>query len=329
MKSKREYSFDIMRTIAMILVIIIHVSNVYCRKFDLISNSSYGIALTFNTLARISVPIFFMISGALLLDRKFDKAKYFKRILRFAIVIIVWDIFYLVWEYFFLGVKYDKLYLLLFNPYRKHLWFLYSIIELYLLQPLLKLIMDKSNKIIKSILLIVWLIICIFSLFNSSVSDFFTLLVYIGYFIIGKYLYDYIKKVKLSKYNLFLIIIIIISIAESVYLNYYASLRFSMFYNNFFAYRAPFIIVASLASFILFYNYFHNKKSNKVIMMLSDLSFGVYLVHGVFLDITKEVISYETVNPLIGIPIFTIFILICSLIVCYFIKKIKYINNIM
>ena len=329
MKDKREYSFDVMRTIAKILVIIIHVTNVYCRSFGKISETSYAISLFFDTLARISVPIFFMISGSLLLERKFDKKKYIKRLLRFVLVIIVWDIIYLLWEYYYLNVKYDKLYLLLFNPYRKHLWFLYSILELYFLQPIIKIILDKSNKVIKVALLFLWIIFSIISLFNSSIANFFTIFIYIGYFVIGKYLYDYIKKVNLSKYNILFFLMIIISIAISTYLNYYYSLKFDMFYNKYFAYRAPFIIISSLSAFILLYNYFHNKKPNKVIMTLSDLSFGVYLVHGIFLDVSKNLVSYKDVNPLIGIPSFTIFILLCSLLVCYLIKKIKYLNKIM
>ena len=99
MKKTREYAFDILRVISMIMVIIIHVANVYCRSFDLIGNKSYLAALIFNTICRVSVPIFFMISGALLLDRNFNKSKYLKRVITYIILIVVWDIIYLVWDY--------------------------------------------------------------------------------------------------------------------------------------------------------------------------------------------------------------------------------------
>ena len=46
---KREYSFDILRVVAMTMVIIIHVANVYGRRFALISHSSYLVSLIFNT----------------------------------------------------------------------------------------------------------------------------------------------------------------------------------------------------------------------------------------------------------------------------------------
>jgi len=49
---KKEYSFDVLRVIAMIMVIIIHVSNVYCRSFGFINSNSYIITLCFNTISR-------------------------------------------------------------------------------------------------------------------------------------------------------------------------------------------------------------------------------------------------------------------------------------
>ena len=62
----------------MILVIVIHMSNFYCRAYGDISNVSYLGATIFNGLARISVPIFFMISGALLIKGEHDDKKYKK-----------------------------------------------------------------------------------------------------------------------------------------------------------------------------------------------------------------------------------------------------------
>ena len=50
MKKTREYAFDILRVISMIMVIIIHIANVYCRSFGLISTKSYLISLIFNTI---------------------------------------------------------------------------------------------------------------------------------------------------------------------------------------------------------------------------------------------------------------------------------------
>lgn len=328
MKKTREYAFDILRVISMIMVIIIHIANVYCRSFGMISTKSYLISLIFNTICRVSVPIFFMISGSLLLDRSFNKEKYLKRVLKYVILIVVWDIIYLVWEYFYLGIKYDKLYMLVIDPYRAHLWFLYTILVLYAIQPLLKLIMDKSNNVVKIILLTVWIILSLASMINPYVAKFFTIFSYIGYFIIGKYLYDFIKKYDLRKYNISLVLIMIICFSISIWMNYSLSIKLNQFYNLFFAYRTPFIMISSFALYVLIISNYRKDSLNKFITGLSDLSLGVYLIHGIFLDVTVKVFIYSSINSLIGIPIFTLIIFVLSIISTFIIKKIKYLNYI-
>lgn len=327
MKKTREYAFDILRVISMIMVIIIHVANVYCRSFDLISNKSYLAALIFNTICRVSVPIFFMISGALLLDRNFNKSKYLKRVIKYIILIVAWDIIYLVWEYFYLGVTYNKLYMLIFDPYRAHLWFLYTILVLYAVQPLLKIIMDKANNNVKMAMLIIWFLLSLASMINPYIAKFFTIFSYTGYFILGKYFYEFIKKHDLKKFNLLFICLIIVCFSISVVMNYSLSIKVNQFYNKFFAYRTPFIMLSSFALFILITSNYKKDNLNKWIMNLSDLSLGVYLIHGIFLDVTVKKFIYSSFNPVIGIPFFTIIIFICSTISVFLIRKIKFLNE--
>lgn len=326
--NKRELAFDILRVIAMCMVVVIHVSNVYSRSFGIISNKSFFVSLGFNTISRVSVPIFLMISGALLVDRSFNKNRYFKRIIKYLTLIIVWDIIYLLWEYFYLGISYNRLYMLLIEPYRAHLWFLYTILTLYIIQPLLKLILDKSSKTIKILLLLIWFILSTLSLVNYNIASIFTIFSYIGFFIIGKYLYDYIKNNNLKKYNLIFILLIIINISLSIYFNYTYSLKYNRFYNLFFAYRSPFVIISSLALFTLVITNYRKEKLPKIIKYLSEVSLGVYIIHGIFLDITIKLFNYQLTNVLYGIPLFALIILILSIISVSILKKIKYVNYI-
>ena len=329
MKVKREYTFDVLRVISMIMVIVIHVSNIYCRNFDIISSNSYLTSLIFNTISRISVPLFFMISGALLLDRSFSKEKYLKRLTKYLFLILVWDIFYLLWEYLFLDIEYTQLYRLFFTPYRAHLWFLYTILVIYAVQPLLKIILLKANKLVKIILFLVWFLLSTLSMYNNFIAKYFTIFSYIGYFCIGKYLYNFVKTQELKKYNIINILMLIFLYTGSIYLNFIASKRFNMFYNTFFAYRTPYIIFATFIFFILIYNIFHSKKPNKIIMLLSDLSLGVYLIHGIYLDITCGLFDSSKINSIVGVPLFTIIIFIFSTVSVYFLRKSKTLTKIL
>ena len=166
-------------------------------------------------------------------------------------------------------------------------------------------------------------------MYNLSVANIFTIFSNIGFFVIGKYLYDYLQNSKNNKkYTFIMIILLLVSFTESVYLNYTASVKFNMFYNLFFAYRTPFIILATFIIFKLVYIYCHDKKPNELIMLGSELSLGVYLIHGMFLDVTTKYVDYKNVIPIIGIPSFTMFILLLSVISVIILRKIKYINKI-
>lgn len=330
---KREYSFDILRAISMFMVIVIHVSNVFSRSYGNIGNLSFLHSLIYNTICRISVPIFFMISGTLLLERKFDKVKFKKRILKYLLLIIVWNIIYLVWEFFYLSKEYDNLYMLLIEPFRAHLWFLYTILILYSLQPLAKKVLEKCNKKMKVLLLILWIFISTYSLFDDNSSNIVSILIYLGYFVLGKYIYDFIKKnsyIKKNKkvFNVLAIVLIVTNFLLSIFLNYYFSLKLDKFYNSFFAYRSLFIVIPSILFFILVVLNYEKSKENKLIMFFSDLSLGVYLIHGIFLDIIKTYMNYN-LNLLISIPFYSVIIFAFSIISVWFLMKFKILRKVL
>lgn len=310
----------------MCLVIVIHVANCYCNNYNGITSSSYLGSIIYNVIARISVPIFFMISGALLLRKPFDKKKYFNRIKKFIIIIIFWDIIYLLWEYFYLGVTYKKIYMLLLEPYRKHLWFLYTIIILYAIQPLLNKILSKMNKRQVAIMYLTIFIICNICMIVPSIASYFTLLCYIGYFMLGDTLYRHTKDLKFKHMNWLLIAIFITTIVLDIIFSYYISIEYDAFINIFFSYRESFIILASTCFFIYVMNNYKNEE-NKIVSKLSEYSFGIYLIHGIFLDIVKSTFSIYLVNSFIGIPLFSMIIFILSYISIHYLKKIPVVNK--
>ena len=310
----------------MILVIVIHVANCYCNNYNGISDSSYLGSVIYNVIARISVPLFFMISGALLLRKPFDKTKYINRIKKFIIIIIFWDIIYLLWEYLYLGITYKKLYTLLLEPYRKHLWFLYTIVVLYAIQPLLNIMLSKMHKITATVMYIAIFTICNICMIAPNIASDFTILCYIGYFMLGDTLYRHTKELKFKHMNWLLITIFLTTIILDVIFSYYVSIKYDAFINIYFSYRESFIILASASFFIFVMNNYENKE-NKIVSKLSEYSFGIYLIHGIFLDIVKSSFSMYLLNSFIGIPIFAFIIFVLSYISIHFLKKISIVNK--
>ena len=120
--------------ISCIFVIVIHVTNYFCRAYGEITQSEYLFALLLDTLARVSVPCFFMISGALLLGREEPLKKHRERLLRFLIALVVWSVVYYIWNRAFMKTEYN-LKEILYVPTEPHLWYLYAMIPIYMVLP--------------------------------------------------------------------------------------------------------------------------------------------------------------------------------------------------
>ncbi len=153
--------FDILRIISAFFVVMIHVTAgpIIRLQNDPGFNSvdyNTGVMVFYNVLARGAVPIFFMISGALLLTGKSDaslKTVYTKRIPRILIPLAVWTAFYAA-VLFLSGLRHSGLSAALTaNSIAEifaghyHLWFLYVLIVLYMLIPVLNLL-ASSRKIL-------------------------------------------------------------------------------------------------------------------------------------------------------------------------------------
>lgn len=69
---QKDYNLELIRTISIFLVILIHFCNYYTAKSVPAFEFNYSMALLYNVFARVSVPLFFMISGALAFRKDFD-----------------------------------------------------------------------------------------------------------------------------------------------------------------------------------------------------------------------------------------------------------------
>ena len=87
----RDYSMDILRILAILIVILLHVSFPF---FDNPLNSSQWIKALFpDTMSRWGVPVFVMISGAFMLQKNISiNELWTKYIKRLAILLVLWNI---------------------------------------------------------------------------------------------------------------------------------------------------------------------------------------------------------------------------------------------
>lgn len=157
MTQKRLLSYDAVRVVAVMMIVMIHVS-AYVVQYDKDPASlTFAVGNIFNGLSRAGTPMFLMLSGALLLneDRKMDARTFYRRNLTgIVLLLLFWLFFYAAWRAVLLpwiqGMPADPVlfrdYLLRLRGPRQHLWYLFMLVGAYLVIPVLRLFVKRENK---------------------------------------------------------------------------------------------------------------------------------------------------------------------------------------
>lgn len=333
----RNYSIDTLRTIVTIFVILVHVSGEYVllgmnnKDYDL----SFWIGNVVGSFIHVCVPVFVLISGMFLIGRKESfKQFYKKKAVRVLIPLVVWSFVYLVYRAltdYVVHRDFDIYSLIksvvLGKPFY-HMWYLYMLIGLYLVTPLINIaILKISNKNLWKISILLML----FGIINSGYDliannqPFFILwfVNYLGYFILGYAIKG--RNFKISSKMLF--IIYIISGILICLLSYWSAKYYGNIY--FYSYLSPFVIIGSLSIYILFQKL--DIKENPL-SKISQLTFGIYLIHAgilqVFTSFLRKLDIHNFDNPILGIPIKFSVTFVISAIVIYFLQKSRIFNKI-
>lgn len=333
-KNNRVFYLDILRVIACLSVIMIHSSATYVVED--IGSFNFWIANIFDGLSRIGVPLFIMISGTLMLDKnyQFSTKKLIKHIIRMIVFFVFWSSIYCI-IYNIIGqifIKHESIDIikvigsLIKGHY--HLWFIYLIIGLYLIVPLLRLWVNDDNKkyVEYFIILSIFFTYIIPQIINvgSNYSSLFEHLNYIieknlqlkyvggytAYFILGWYIHNYDIKNKKIIY-IFGFIGLLISIIGTYILSNSTGKAIQMYEN-----LSINVLFQSIAMFIIIKDRFINSqnKSNKIINYISKCSLGIYAIHALIVTIMYKILEKINIDyALINIPI----VFIASFLLAY------------
>lgn len=208
MNTKRESNYDLLRIISAIAVIVIHVSATYVNAFT--NKEFFGyinfdhafVSCLYNALSRFAVPCFIMLSGAFLLndDRNADYKYFYKKSFKnLGITTIIFSVLYFLYSLLksiaSVYIK-DKKLTVLANPIKAlikgepfyHMWYLYMIIGVYILVPIIIRFKNDVGEKKFEIVSYVFLILASLSLFTSSHKlnwDIGYSFCYCGYLMIG------------------------------------------------------------------------------------------------------------------------------------------------
>jgi len=334
---------DSLRAIAILGVLLLHAATPYVVLYEKIAVFDWQTGIVYNALSRWCVPIFLMISGALLLGRKEEPLGTFfkKRANKILLPFIAWSIIYYAWATYMWNPGYSlKEFLIMFfnNQIYYHLWYFYALIGIYLLAPLFNIFVNHASKQMIGYVVVLWILFYgIFRYYSYIVSNEFTLFFplseYIGFFLLGYYL----AKFELSaKWRIGIYLLGIIGAFETIWRTMALSEQQGQFSGYAYSYSSPNVIMMTIALFI-FVKYWINRKvangnyqTSKLVKLIGQTSFGVYLVHAMILDKVRPHFFEGDelfIKPLFAIPLQVVIILVLSTIIVWIIQKIPYLNR--
>lgn len=293
-KDVRQSNFELMRIIAMLMIIFWHI--LYHADVIDNANSSLSVILIFiRTLIYIHVNTFVLASGYFLCETKFKMSKLFQLnnltwFYRVIIPIIL----------LFCGlISIDAFsFIKLIIPFPTvGYWFMTAYLYLYIISPFLNVIINNIKKEDhKKLLLILFIIFSVLPFLTNQMiydtEDGFGLLQFIILYLIGAYFRKYkiedsyyLKRFSLNAKRLillcsyiFLAIILGFIYVATIYGSYgkFIDAFFNIISKSIMSYSNPFIIIESVL-FFLFFSLLNIK--SKLINIIASTTLGVYLIH--------------------------------------------------
>lgn len=341
---------DVLRFFAIVAVVIIHVSADVVTEWRSVTWSGWWAANFYDTLVRGAVPVFVMVSGALLLPQAEGYRDFFrKRLKRILVPFVAWTVFYLLWRKHFyepsLGFQ-EAVRRAACGEVHFHLWFLYLITGLYLLTPFLRVFTAHATR--RDLAYFLGLCFFVASLvpFWENLDGLFfhtglrfkipveAAQGFIGYFVLGFALLKGSKPSSIKGAVFLWLASFLVCFFGSGWVAFHANKFPILFYDN----LAPNVVLYVASFFVIVKEItprFEARVSAGVkqsLLSLSAASFGIYLIHPVFLDIFNHgrwgfTLTATTGNPAWSIPVTSLAVYLCSYLAVLLVRKVPFLKT--
>lgn len=334
---------DLIRVVAVFQVVLVHLS--YVIFFKEPPRSSNWLAANFyDSFSRMGVPLFFMVSGYLLLGKSEPIAQFFrKRFFKVGIPTLFWSAAYLLWsEPAYtngsmnpVGVTLSMFKAMYTGNVEIHLWFLYILIGIYLVVPVLRVYISAASRRDLSYFLGMWfLATSLIELVQRVIGIQTTLAIpvvggYVGYFVLGYFL----AEVELgSRGRVMAIIGCILAVAVTYFGTNALSGQAGPINDYFYSYFSPAVVLASVCGFMLLKELGqHLGSAGRFVRMVSATAFGVYLIHIFVIEMFRMGIFgfrlYSWMAPSVYmIPVTALVVFIFSFTIIFIMRKVPLIK---
>lgn len=310
-----------LRIYATFAVVLLHTASTLSENSDLF-NLTTEQEVFFQCIHKLlmwAVPLFFMITGILLLDNKkeIDIKKSLLYARRAMLALIVFGIPFAFLK--LIGEAKENIFMLipksllcvLENKSFSHLWYLYALIGIYLILPFLKKIVNQCEKYhLLYLLCILFVFDFIFPLIENIISINIAFSIPISYMVfyllLGYYINQYIDIKSSFVPCIILLILSIFTVIATATFDF--GDKFSLF-----SYNSPLTVIFSSA-ILMIGRINRNKKDLKFLWKIDRLCFGVYLIHPLFIQVSYRKLDLTPVlfqcYPLLIVVFFLLFLVL-------------------
>lgn len=337
---------DLLRVLATIAVIVLHTA-IYWLDQTTPGSFPWTTLVTYDALMRWCVPMFVMLSGAFLLDPKKTvrlRDIFLKYILRVLVALVVWGIFYALldcgftggWPSAWQGIK-NALHQVIWADTRYHLWFLYLMIGLYLVTPILRaFVRGASRGTLHWFLLLAFVFASLLptlqQLFPDQMAlpaawasrlDLHLVLGYVGYYVAGYYLKNYTLG-RIAEFSVY--ILGILGTVATLWGTHILSTRAGALNGVLLQYCSANVAFMAAALFVLFryvLGVSDERSRRQRLGGTARISFGIFLVHDFFLALLRHFeITTLSFHPTLSVPVLSAAVFLCSFAVAWLLSKI-------
>ncbi|MCB0533434.1 MAG: acyltransferase family protein [Lewinellaceae bacterium] len=343
---------DRLRNAATLLVIIIHVSAQVAQNFPGPGAGHWWAGAAWDALGRPSVNLFVMLSGFLLFGKNYPTDIFLKkRFVRVLIPALFWMAVYLVYNFFAHGdpaTLGQALAHVLEGPVHYHLWFIYLILGLYLMYPVLRPWVQQAPErdfryFFVLCILGTWvyktLLYCFDLRFGLSIELFTN---HLGHFVLGYYLGNKaaageavtrpgIEPWGYTRSRLVIggWVLIALTTAVSLLATYGLSVRHGIFQPFFFDYLTPTSTMGAAGWMLLARHGWNTRPIRQVESRFAATSFGIYLIHVLLMDgLTVLGFGHSFIHPVLGIPVVAAAVALLSFAAVSLIRTLPFGKNI-
>lgn len=306
----RVFYVDLVRALACLLVLFSHVFAPVCSGFTAFPRSVWWIFNLLDSIIRPSAALYVMISGKLFLGSTREESYLtfvWKRYTRVFLPFVAWSLIYVYWSEGETLPMGEALRQVLQGPTAYHLWFMYMILGLYLMMPVLQRFVRHSSRRDIWVSIGLWMGCLSLRFFFPGKIDFgiaTPVVLYSGYALLG-YALDSMEAAR-GHIGFWLAGWSFVTLLNAI-LTYRITIQGGGILNERFYFgEAPLVALQGAAMFVLLKRlgghplFERRSRLRESIRSLSAQSYNIYLSHPLWIGILASGLFGWTLSPTLG-----------------------------